>query len=185
MSYVGVGRRFAALMVDGLVSLAWTLPLSHITSTSDPKTVTIKIGGPQAWLDVGIWLAYFVVMEAAFGATLGKLALRIRVVRESGLRITPGGALTRTLARVVDGFPWVVPYLVGAISIWNSPTSQRLGDRWAHTVVIVRGSGPWARAESATQAETSRRSAASWEAEPVSPPLPPPPEAPTSGPSTD
>jgi uncharacterized RDD family membrane protein YckC len=176
MSYAGVGRRFAALLVDGLVSLAWTLPLSHITSTTDPTSVTIRVGGPQVWADLAIWLLYFFVMEAALGATVGKFALRIRVVRETGLKITPGGALVRNMARVVDGFPWIVPYLVGAIAVWNSPTSQRLGDRWAHTVVIVRGSGPWTRRLTAAEGEAVRRGAAGQP--PAPPPLPPPPPGP-------
>jgi uncharacterized RDD family membrane protein YckC len=183
MSYVGVGRRFAALVVDGLVSLVWTIPLSHITSTSDPTTVTIRVGGTEAWLAIAIWLAYFVAMEAVFGATVGKLALRIRVVQETGLRITQSGALVRNLARVVDGFPWVVPYLVGAIAVWNSPTGQRLGDRWAHTVVIVRGSGPWTRRLTAAEGQALRRTAAGQP--PAPPPLPPPPPGPDPRGSTD
>lgn len=42
--------------------------------------------------------------------------------------------------RVVDGAPWIIPYLVGAIAVWNSPINQRLGDRVAQTVVVQKGS---------------------------------------------
>jgi uncharacterized RDD family membrane protein YckC len=158
MTYVGVGRRFAALVVDGLVSLLWTIPLSHITTTSNPTSVTINLAGARGWIALAIWFVYLTAMEAGVGATLGKLALGIRVVREDGGRIDLGGSLVRNLARAIDGLPWIVPYLVGAIVVWNSPTRQRLGDRWAHTVVIPRGpiSAP---------------------AVPTSPPLPPPPAA--------
>ena len=44
------------------------------------------------------------------------------------------------MARIVDAFPYVFPYLVGAISVWASPNQQRLGDRWANTVVVTKES---------------------------------------------
>jgi len=40
---------------------------------------------------------------------------------------------------VVDAFPYVIPYLVGGIAVIRSETKQRLGDRWAKTVVILVG----------------------------------------------
>jgi len=159
MTYVGAGRRFAALVVDGLVSLLWTIPLSHITTTSDPSSVTVNMTGTRAWIALAVWFVYLTAMEAGIGSTLGKLALGIRVVREDGGRIDLGRSLLRNLARAIDGLPWIVPYLVGSIVVWNSPTNQRLGDRWAHTVVITRGS--------MIQAPPI----------PISPPLPPPPAA--------
>jgi uncharacterized RDD family membrane protein YckC len=157
MTHVGVGRRFAALVVDGLVSLLWTIPLSHITTTSDPTSVTINMTGARGWIAFAVWFVYLTALEAGIGATLGKLALGIRVAREDGGRIDLGGSLVRNLARAIDGLPWIVPYLVGAIVVWNSPTKQRLGDRWAHTVVITRASRIPAPPV------------------PISPPLPPPP----------
>jgi hypothetical protein len=50
-----------------------------------------------------------------------------------------GAAAVRNLARAVDAFPYVIPYLVGAIAVRSSDTKQRLGDRWAKTVVILVG----------------------------------------------
>jgi hypothetical protein len=39
--------------------------------------------------------------------------------------------------RFLDAFPYVVPYLVGAVAISNSPKLQRWGDRTAETIVVV------------------------------------------------
>jgi uncharacterized RDD family membrane protein YckC len=182
MTYVGVGRRFAALLVDGLVSLVWTIPLSHISTTSNPRSVTIDLAGARGWIAVAIWFLYLTAMEAGIGATFGKLALGIRVVREDGGSIDLGRSLVRNLARTVDGLPWILPYLVGAIVVWNSPTKQRLGDRWAHTVVVVRGSAPWAGTEQLPRTETPIHAGSDWMMlGSTSPPLPPPPDAPTSG----
>jgi len=80
-------------------------------------------------------LAYFIVLEATQGATLGKMALGLRVVKTDGSPITWTDSLIRNLLRIIDGLFF---YLVGAIFVWTSPLKQRLGDRAAHTVVIKR-----------------------------------------------
>jgi uncharacterized RDD family membrane protein YckC len=80
---------------------------------------------------------YFIVLEATQGATLGKMALGLRVVKTNGAPITWADSLIRNLLRIIDG---LFGYLVGAILIWSSPLKQRLGDRVAHTVVVRRPS---------------------------------------------
>jgi len=79
--------------------------------------------------------AYFVVMEAMYGATLGKMLLRLRVVKIDGSPISWSQSFIRNLLRIIDGLFY---YLVGAILVWNSPLRQRLGDRAAKTVVVHR-----------------------------------------------
>lgn len=74
-------------------------------------------------------------MEAVQGATIGKMLLGIRVVRLDGSPIGWGQSITRNLLRIIDQIPYGIPYLLAAILIWTSFTSQRLGDRVAHTVV--------------------------------------------------
>jgi uncharacterized RDD family membrane protein YckC len=170
MQYVSVGRRFGALFVDLLVSLVWSIPLSELTRIETLSGGSFYSFGIRGWHFVAalaIWLVYATVLEAALGATLGKLAAGIRVVGADGKGISTRQAIVRNLARIIDAFPWFFPYLLGAIFVWNSPTRQRLGDRWANTVVIVRGSNEGA----------AEGSAAAWSvASPVPPPpLPPPP----------
>ena len=84
-----------------------------------------------------LWLAYMTWMEAKHGASIGKRARGLRVVMEDGEPVTPEAALTRNLMRFLDAFPYVVPYLVGAYAVSNSPKMQRYGDRVAETMVVV------------------------------------------------
>lgn len=125
MEYVGVGRRFLALLIDGIILGVIGGILSAI------------FGPNQAALSGGLTgllaLVYAFVMEATQGATLGKMALGIRVVRLDGSPIGWSESLIRNLLRIIDG---LFVYLVGAILIWTSPLKQRLGDRAAHTVVV-------------------------------------------------
>ena len=125
MQYVGVGPRFLAVLIDTIIIGVVAGILSAIFRNSGLS------GGVTGLLT----LAYFIVMEATQGATLGKMALGLRVVKTDGSPITWTDSLIRNLLRIIDG---LFIYLVGAIFIWTSPLKQRLGDRAAHTVVVKR-----------------------------------------------
>lgn len=137
MQYISVGRRFVAIFVDGLVSLLWLVPLGE--TTTEPGRFHYTLSGTPFALNFALWIGYFTLFEALFGGTVGKLLVGIRVVKEDGSRLDLGSALVRSVLRVVDGFPYVIPYLVGAVAVWNTPTRQRVGDRVAKTVVIQAG----------------------------------------------
>jgi uncharacterized RDD family membrane protein YckC len=76
------------------------------------------------------------LMEGKYGASLGKRATRLRVVTEDGLPIDLEAALIRNVLRFLDAFPYLVPYLLGAIVASRSPMKQRFGDRVAETIVV-------------------------------------------------
>lgn len=138
MRYVGVGRRFLAVLIDGIVATAWTYPLTRLADIQyvrDPFYFHIQAG--WLFLSFAISLLYFTLMEGALGATVGKFVTGIRVVKEEGGPVDLAAALIRNLLRVVDG---LLIYLVAAILVWTSPLKQRLGDRVAHTVVVTADS---------------------------------------------
>jgi len=81
-------------------------------------------------------LLYFIALEGNYGQTVGKMAVRIKVVREDGTKIDYTGAVVRNVLRIIDLIPYFIPYLLGAILIWTSDKKQRLGDRVAHTIVV-------------------------------------------------
>jgi uncharacterized RDD family membrane protein YckC len=137
MTYIGVGRRFVAWFVDSLITgLAW-IPFADVSSGDG--TTSIRWEGVDFVIPLLIAIAYFVLLEGLAGATIGKVVVGIRVRRLDGSRISLGPAAVRNLARVVDAFPYVIPYLLGGIVVTRSDTKQRLGDRWAKTVVILVG----------------------------------------------
>lgn len=81
-------------------------------------------------------MLYFILFEEVYGQTVGKMAVKIKVVREDGSKISYVDAVVRTILALIDLIPYFIPYLLGAILIWTSDTKQRLGDRVAHIVVI-------------------------------------------------
>lgn len=83
-----------------------------------------------------VW-GYGGLMEAFWnGQTLGKKALGIRVVSESGLAINAGQAMLRNVLRSADLFP---PFFPGVLAMLFGSRFQRLGDLAAGTMVVLEG----------------------------------------------
>jgi uncharacterized RDD family membrane protein YckC len=136
VSYVGIGLRLVATIIDTVVMfiVMYVVALATGNTTSDG----FSMSGAPAFLGFIVWALYYVGMEATSGATIGKMAVGIKVVRADGSSpIGWGPALIRNVLRIVDG---LFVYVVGAIFVMTSPTKQRLGDRVANTVVVRRSS---------------------------------------------
>lgn len=126
MQYVSVWPRFFAILIDSILVGIVNLIVEAI----------LHYSGFSSFLAIVISFAYFAIMEATQGRTVGKMALGLKVVREDGSPISWNESIIRNLMRIVDEIPFIIPYLLGAIMVWNSPTRQRLGDKVAKTVVI-------------------------------------------------
>lgn len=130
----GLYSRFLAWLIDALVVFALTLGAMALLSV----VIAAFPGFGSALLFV-VWFlldwGYAIALEAAWsGQTLGKKALGLRVIQESGVRIGFYHALLRNLARPVDRLPLF--YLAGGAAALVSGAHQRLGDMLAGTVVI-------------------------------------------------
>ncbi|MBN2307873.1 MAG: RDD family protein [Candidatus Hydrogenedentes bacterium] len=80
-------------------------------------------------------LGYNIVLEWLWrGQTIGKRALRLRVMDEQGLQLQFSQVVVRNLMRFVDAIP--VFYLVGGLACLLSKRAQRLGDFAANTIVV-------------------------------------------------
>ena len=141
-------RRAGALTIDALVGVVIAVPIALVhpslysgATFGGPSlgfTVNDKglyLTGIPLFVTILAWLAYMIVMEAAVGASLGKLLVGIRVVTVEGRRPSWRPAVVRTAMRIVDALPLF--YLIGWIVALRSPTRQRLGDRVAGTLVVM------------------------------------------------
>jgi uncharacterized RDD family membrane protein YckC len=131
MEAVGVGRRAVAIIIDSV--LLFILGYFIAMATGGTTSEGFHLHGGPAFLWLGIGLAYYIVMEAMWGATLGKKAMGLKVVKESGEPLDWQASIVRNVMRIIDGFLF---YLVGAIVVWVSKSRQRLGDMAAHTLVV-------------------------------------------------
>ena len=110
MEYAGRLHRFAAFIVDAIVISVVIGILSAIG--------VIDLGNPSATdqvLEAVISFGYYILLTAAFGATLGKMALGMKVVDESGQKTDFFKVLIReTIGKIVSaivlfiGFIWIL-----------------------------------------------------------------------------
>lgn len=152
-----VGRRIVAGLIDLALAFAVLLVFAHFfgTTTNYQTSATTSYGAGQTATSTGggvafnlsdgsglvyllVVLAYYVGMECMFGATLGKQLLGLRVVSAHGGPISLGQALGRNLLRVIDGFPYIVPNLIGLVVVASSSKRQRIGDMAVGTLVVRR-----------------------------------------------
>jgi uncharacterized RDD family membrane protein YckC len=146
--FARLGDRFIALgidltilfglfaVVDAWIVMRWsTFEASELQLTAASLLIAIT-------LNSAILFLYGCLMEAACGATLGKILIGIRVVRT-----TRGGALAacavRNVLKIVDGLAF---YLVGTAVAACSAARQRIGDICANTAVIEESFGVAAKA---------------------------------------
>lgn len=130
---VGVGWRFAATLVDGIVLFIVGYLMAIVTGETTQGGFNLQGASAFVWFLIGI--GYYIVMEAMLGATVGKMACGLKVVKTDTGSMDWNASVVRNVLRIIDG---LFVYLVGAILVWTSPQRQRLGDRVAHTVVVKK-----------------------------------------------
>lgn len=143
--FVGAAPRAVAAIIDGILCFS-VLGIPVSLWLGERTTVADEYGTTTFWtLDftsTAVWfllcIAYFSVFESLYGATIGKLVLSLRVRNSDGTPISFGQAVVRNVLRIVDCFPYFLPYFLGALSIWAGSDRQRIGDRVAATVVVWR-----------------------------------------------
>jgi len=121
-------KRVGAFLIDQGLYLGGLWMVSRLVGGWLGATVTVGAG-------VLLFLAMFVVLQGTTGATPGKHLCGLRVVTADGEPCGPGRALVRSLAWIVDGFPYVLP-LTAYAAAFGDHDAQRLGDRAAGTYVI-------------------------------------------------
>lgn len=134
MEAVGVGRRAVAIIIDTILLsiVGWAIAAMTGGATSEG----FKVEGAPALLLFLVAFAYYAVMEKTSGATLGKKAMGLKVVKEDGSGLDWQASIVRNLLRIIDGLFF---YLVGAVVVWVSKKRQRLGDMAARTYVVRAG----------------------------------------------
>src|SRR4051812_38336388 len=85
---------------------------------------TRVITGLLALVPIAAWFAYFIVVEACYGATLAHQALDLKVITDKRKEIGIEHAFRRHLVDPIDILMWGIPAFV---AIKNSEKKQRIG----------------------------------------------------------
>ena len=159
LSYAGFWRRALAATLDNAVWFIGILMiLGWLPINADDISDTEAYVGVVVFFS--LWFNYFAFCEWRWGQTIGKNATGLEVRSLDGSeKLTFGQASIRNLLRVIDFFG------IGELMIVASKRKQRLGDKAAKTVVVVK-------------APRTAPAPIRGGAEEVAPPAPPPTEEP-------
>ncbi len=130
-----IGNRLLALLTDLFIFFVYLYAINLITSAlgkaiSDEFTVF----GMQQLLLLPV-MFYSLAMHVLFnGRTVGKMLLKIKVVKLDGSPVHWSHYMTRWMLRLVD--IWLFLCAIGLLTLIFSERRQRLGDMAAGTVVI-------------------------------------------------
>jgi len=168
--YAGFWRRLAAIIIDGLIV---GIPTAIILAPFGGNTFNNGSYTGFGLLRSLIFLAYFALMESSsYQATLGKMALGIKVTDVDGNRLTLGRALGRNAAKYISTLICFIGYIMAAFT----ERKQALHDMIASTLVVQKDAA-FASAGGAYAAP------ASYGAPPPPPPSAAPPPPPPAAPS--
>jgi len=133
--YAGLLPRAMAYILDFIALFPICVAISGIMAVSvedfeDPNYATMML----VW--AGAEMVYRFVMEWAFGWTIGKRIIGLRVAELDGARPTFRGAIVRNVTRIIDG---QVPFgvILGLFLMLKTERRQRLGDLLGRTVVVL------------------------------------------------
>jgi uncharacterized RDD family membrane protein YckC len=133
LRYAGFFRRLTAGLIDFLLRGVVTLGVGWLASQSKLSAYIVL---PLLWLAVLLYEPYF---HATLGATVGKLAVRVRVVTVDGERIGWKAALIRSSPFIVMMMYW--SYCVTA-SIDSMPPDDFQGQGWSDLFQLARRGFP-------------------------------------------
>jgi uncharacterized RDD family membrane protein YckC len=146
IDYHVTAQRIGAAAIDGIIFTVLFLFMAATIGTfgeTSPNKYEIKLEGWDLALFSAICLAYYIVLEWAAQATVGKMMLGLKVAKLDGSELSFGAVLGRNLLRIVDSLP--VLYIVGLIVVGVTPKRQRIGDLAAGTTVVRAGRPPETR----------------------------------------
>ncbi|WTW92968.1 RDD family protein [Streptomycetaceae bacterium NBC_01309] len=128
IAYASWGTRVGATVIDGLISLLFTLPFNIAAQAADQPVLGL-IG---TLVGLG-WFLYQMYLQGTTGSTIGKKQVGIRVVRENDGQVTGFGmAVVRGIAHVLDALPILLGFLW---PLWDAK-KQTFADKVCGTLVI-------------------------------------------------
>jgi len=135
--YAGFWKRFAALIIDYFILMAVFLFTSAVIGLliGSPGGANEESDSVSGIAGTVIWWLYYAIMESSERqATLGKVAVQIKVVDRRGGRISFARATGRHFAKLLSGLILFFGYLMAAFT----SRKQALHDMVASCLVVNR-----------------------------------------------
>lgn len=132
---IGLGERIVAFLIDAIILATYMGIIENLVTVSE-------IFSADRWTQIGFYslfilpaMTYSLYCNILFdGRTIGKMIMKIKVVRLDGKPTAWHNFLVRWLLRFID--IWLFFSAIGVFGILFSEKKQRVGDAAAGTIVI-------------------------------------------------
>jgi uncharacterized RDD family membrane protein YckC len=137
LAYATIGKRFVAVFVDGIILLiCLSIPISLIGGTGALLGLHKNLPLPATIVLLLIQYVtpalYEILFIGKYGATPGKMLMKIKVVSPEGEPISYGRSTGRYFAKILSGLILYIGYLM---AFWD-PEKRALHDRICQTRVV-------------------------------------------------
>ncbi len=141
LAYAGLQLRIVAFIPDGMVLISFgTLFAAGIIAFLVIESDSGNPSGTAFWIAVGVFLfyvfafvpLYHVLLWSWRGQTVGKMAVRIKVLSRGGGRVS----LSRSALRLLGYAASVAPLFLGLVMALFDRERRALHDHLAGTVVV-------------------------------------------------
>jgi uncharacterized RDD family membrane protein YckC len=130
LRYASFGLRFVALLLDGVIGLVVGLLINIIFRTSltpDPAHPFAALLSLATLFNFLFGVSYYVFFLTAYGATLGKMAVGVKIVTADGGPISFGRALARYFCTTfLEIFTLWIGYLIALFDDQNRTLHDRI-----------------------------------------------------------
>jgi uncharacterized RDD family membrane protein YckC len=142
LRYAGFWTRFAARFLDGillgivnnLINFAFGMGIAGISNSASPSTGLALLPFVALFINLFICMTYETLMIGKFGATLGKMACKIRVVMPDGGKVSYPRSLGRYFSTLVSTLTCFVGFIMAAFD----GEKRALHDRICDTRVVFK-----------------------------------------------
>jgi uncharacterized RDD family membrane protein YckC len=138
MVYARFWTRFAAVFIDGLIlgffnGLTNALIVPAVARTSSPTGI-IAVQLVVMCVNLAVGVTYETLLIGKYGATVGKMAMKIKVVTAEGEQLNYLRALGRYFAKLLSAMTLMIGYLMAAFD----DEKRALHDRICNTRVVLK-----------------------------------------------
>lgn len=121
--YGGFFRRSLAYFIDGIISY---IPFVFVFGYEEEYSPMVM------GIYTILWTAYFVWMTGTYGATIGKMATKLKVIKDDGTKVSYADALVRELASYLS----LAILGLGFLNVIWDGKKQAWHDKIAKTLVV-------------------------------------------------
>ncbi len=142
LNYAAFGPRFLAYFVDVLILLVFNQIITRSAILmSTGSFLGDRTGMPLALtlfvsiFPLAVGICYEAILVGKYGSTLGKMALKMKVVTADGGRVSYARAFGRYFAKILSSFTCLIGFIIAA---FDNPQRRALHDYICNTRVVYK-----------------------------------------------